>query len=60
MKTDWEDAPTWAKFLTENSDGERFWWECEPKESHGSWYCFDGRRRGAGWNIPKPIIERRP
>lgn len=29
-KPDWKDAPKWAKWLAQDSDGEWFWYSEEP------------------------------
>lgn len=40
MKPDWSTAPSWAKHLTRDNDGEWWWHENEPTfdPEDGGWY----------------------
>jgi hypothetical protein len=40
MKPDWKDAPYWAKFLAQNTDGRWFWHECAPFWLEGDWHSY--------------------
>lgn len=36
-KPDWSTAPSWAKFLAMDADGEWFWFENEPTVRYDLW-----------------------
>lgn len=35
---DWKDAPEWAQWLAQDSDGEWYWFACEPSIECGTYY----------------------
>lgn len=66
MKPDWKDAPEWAKWLCQDSDGRWVWFERKPRTCSGSDDWKQGRVYGmwdyaqnvvANW---KETLERRP
>jgi hypothetical protein len=41
-KPDWKDAPIWANWLAQDSDGQWSWWNLEPAQAKlGSWLQGD-------------------
>lgn len=39
---DWKDSPRWANWLTQDKNGEWFWWELEPKYFDEVWWNSGG------------------
>lgn len=66
MKPDWKDAPEWARFLAQDSDGEWFWYENEPRPQHGHSGTWDNHLGGKVHNATvvwfpwEKTLERRP
>lgn len=61
MKPDWKDAPSWARYLAMDKNGDWFWHEYEPSISDNYW-TSDGYMRFA---VPdnshwKTACEERP
>jgi len=42
MIPSWKDAPDWANWLAQDSDGEWFWFEDKPTPANFCWHTADG------------------
>lgn len=42
MKPDWKDAPEWARWVSQDDDGQWHWWENEPKFSEKGFWMGGG------------------
>lgn len=42
-KPDWNNAPKWANYLTQDRDGTWVWWEKKPEYDDGDWWAKDSR-----------------
>lgn len=62
MKPDWKDAPEWAKFLAQDSNGDWYWYEFEPELSSRTWQDFSGHMKLAKRNENdwQKSLEARP
>jgi hypothetical protein len=59
-KPQWKDAPTWAKYVAMDADGEWCWFETKPIQRTGYWYSdfkMDMVLFDNGW---KDSLEERP
>lgn len=64
-KPHWDDAPRWARWLAQDSDGEWFWYEKTPCLPIGSAvWIVDGRyklaRKTLNYEAFGLTLERRP
>lgn len=42
-KPNWEDAPFWAEYLSQDENGAWYWFENEPlRNRSGEWVCMEG------------------
>ena len=62
---EWKDAPKWANWRAQNSDGEWNYFEREPKQGQGYWENDGGmgtvRRDGKGYNADwRLTLKKRP
>ena len=66
MKPDWDDAPEWARFLAQDSDGEWFWYENEPRLQNAYSASWDNHLGGMVQNATadsafwRDTLEQRP
>jgi hypothetical protein len=58
MKPEWKDAPEWAKFLAQDSDGTWYWYESQPVRQWGNWKNAPGSRYEQAYYYHSP--EQRP
>lgn len=61
MKPDWNDAPEWARYMAQDSDGSWFWYENEPI-AQKSYFLSNGnlqpcRKENPNW---RSTVEERP
>ena len=68
MKPDWEDAPEWAQYLTQDRDGTWGWWEKKPEYDDGDWWAENSRwehlpvteNKFLTWTQADNSLEERP
>lgn len=60
MKPDWKDAPEWAQWLAQDSDGNWYWFSEEPcfVEENGGWGANSSQCAYAGYS--EITAEKRP
>lgn len=58
-KPDWKDAPDWAQYLAQDSDGSWFWYERAPRARLASW-VDGGRTAPAQVSAWEKTLETRP
>jgi hypothetical protein len=61
MKPSWKDAPEWAQYLAQDTNGRWYWWEIEPvlrvNFGEGGWYARGRHELAGDTELP---IEKRP
>lgn len=60
MKPDWKDAPDWAMWLAQDTNGDWYWYEIEPTFMGDEWSPNDGRACKAGSSDFELAPEPRP
>ena len=60
MKPEWEDAPEWANWLTQDIDLCWYWHELEPKFVDGGFWLNQGGKMLPADIANLPSIEKRP
>lgn len=48
---DWSDAPSWAEWLAQDSDGWWYWYEVKPRILHLCWIVMGGKHISAKKSI---------
>ena len=60
----WKDAPYWAEWLAQDSDGEWYWFDCKPDGKEGVWAMTGDVVSKAGYTKVyrdwSSTLERRP
>lgn len=67
-KPNWDDAPEYANWLSQDSDGQWCWWNLKPNAWHGNWehgkpsreYCFSDAGYGEKPEDYTSALEQRP
>ena len=68
MKPEWNTAPEWAQYLTQDRDGTWTWWENKPEYDDGDWDVKSGRvkilpvteNKFLTWTVADNSLEERP
>ena len=48
-KPDWNDAPEWAQYLTQDRDGTWIWHEDKPSYEDGEWFAESEEKKESEW-----------
>lgn len=64
MKPDWKDAPDWARWLAQDSNGAWYWYQNKPHYADtfaGFMNCFEDKSQHAYINPDwQSTLEKRP
>lgn len=61
-RPDWKDAPEWAQYMAQDSDGDWYWYENLPTAKLATWIGWEGRMEFAldGESAWRETLEARP
>ena len=60
MKPNWSTAPSWARYLAMDRDGEWYWFSHEPNAGISGWWISVGECCRAGISNWRDTLEERP
>ena len=59
-KPDWKDAPKWAKWVSQDTDGGWWWYECKPTWYVSDWFSSVGNYESVSYvSTPVSTLEKR-